>query len=230
MMLLYVRWCRSEQIRDEPRSPADEPGTVCFGMADAHGLVSTNTPRASAESSSSKGSGQVEMDSLSLYFQKMSQIVTYRAETWQILNQSTSGFMCLLREPSSAIRISHSQLIAVQRKDSKSCRIGVVQWLRINESNEFRSGIRIFPGEPLAVMVRLLNLKVSDRQDFEPALLLPEVAAPASPATISLPVGWFQPDRMIQFNEGQRKTARLVDLVESNNDFERCTFVYTDLG
>ncbi len=227
LMLLYVRLFRPEQAREDPRSPADEPGTVCFGIADAHGLISSLAARVSSEPAVPEKRKQ-EMDSLALYFMKMRQTFTYKAESWRILNQSATGFMCLLREPSSAMRIQHNQLIAIQRKDSTSCRIGVVQWLKISENNEFQCGIRLFPGEPQAIMVKPQNFKMADRQVYEPALLLPEVTAPARPATVSLPAGWFQEGRVIEIKDSQEKQAKLISLVESNVDFERCTFVYTD--
>jgi len=228
LMLLYVRWCRSEQVRDEIRSPADDPGKVCFGMSDVHGLVSSKASNAITDASPPEKIVQEEPDAITRYFRAMRQTPIYRSETWQILNHSASGFMCLLRDSAGTIRFSHNQLAAVERIGDKSCRIGIVQWLRANENNEFRFGFRLFPGAPDAVMVKPSNFKLSDRQDFEPALLLPEVAAPASAATLLLPVGWFQRGRIIEFKEGPNKTATLINLVESNDDFERCTFIYSE--
>lgn len=226
IMLLYVQWCRAGQLRSEERNPADDPATVCFGIADAHKLVAGNTPQ---ESTGFSSLDKWEQDRIGFSLsrsQTILQSALYRSEQWKILNQSTSGFMCMLRDPSGMMRLAHNQLIAVQRPGDKSQRLGMVQWLRVEETKEFQCGVRLFPGTPQAVMVRPSNFTLSGQQMFEQALMLPEIAVPATPATIILPAGWFQSGRMIEFKEGAKRMAKLLNVLERGNDFDRGTFVY----
>jgi cyclic-di-GMP-binding protein len=226
IMLLYVQWCRAGMLRSEERNPADDPATVCFGMEDAHKLVSSTVPREVSSTFSSRD--KWEQDNLGYSLgrsQTILQSAMYRSEKWQILNQSSSGFMCMLRDPDGTMRLSHNQLLAVQRASDTTHRLGMVQWLRVGESKEFQCGVRMFPGVPQAVKVRPSNFSLSGRQNFEQALMLPEIAVPSTPATIVLPAGWFQPGRMIEFNDGQKK-AKLLNLLERGSDFDRGTFVY----
>lgn len=228
IMLLYVQWCRAGQLRSEERSATDDPATVCFGIEDAYKLVSSLTaPQSTGAAFSSRDKWEQDRLGYSLsHSQTILQSAMYRSEKWQILNQSASGFMCMLRDPSGMMRLSHNQLLAVQRASDKTHRLGMVQWLRVEESREFQCGVRMFPGVPQAVMVRPSNFTLSGRQNFEQALLLPEIAAPATPATIVLPAGWFQTGRVIEFKDGTQKPAKLVNLLERGSDFDRGTFIY----
>jgi len=227
IMLLYVQWCRAGQLRSEERSATDDPATVCLGMEDAHKLVSSSTAQQSANTFSSRDKWEHDRLGYSLgTSQTILQSAVYRSEKWQILNQSASGFMCMLRDPAGMMRLSHNQLLAVERTSDKTHRLGMVQWLRVEESKEFQCGVRMFPGVPQAVMARPSNFTLSGRQEFEPALILPEIAVPAIPATIVLPAGWFQSGRAIEFKDGVHKSAKLVNLLERGSDFDRGTFIY----
>ena len=76
-----------------------------------------------------------------------SQNALRKSESWQILNQSNSGFMCLLREPSGLLRMSHNQLLGVRRgANAADNRLGTIQWIKVNEQNECQCGIRMFAG------------------------------------------------------------------------------------
>jgi hypothetical protein len=145
-------------------------------------------------------------------------------ESWQLMNQSNSGFMCMLREPDAQIRIGHNQLVAVRRGSSKLFYIGLVQWLRIEKNNELYVGLRLFPGIARAVAVRPADASPAPAaKGYERALLLPEMATPATPSTLILPGGWFQPGRLIELHGNQKQMVKLVNLLEKGSDFERCT-------
>jgi len=54
-------------------------------------------------------------------------------------------------------------------------------------------------------------------------VLLPEVTAPATPATVLLPPGWFQSGRFIEIVSDRKQVAKLLTLLEKGSDFERAT-------
>lgn len=130
--------------------------------------------------------------------------------------------MCILRDPSSRSRIAHNQLMAVQRRGTRSFQIGMIQWLRMEHDKQISLGVRIFPGVPQAVAVRPSNF-TPDSNVYERALLLPEVPASATPATLILPPGWFQSGRFVETQSDRKQAAKLLNLLEMGSDFDRCT-------
>ena len=130
----------------------------------------------------------------------------------------------MLRESDAKLRVSHNQLVAVRRSTSKMFYLGVVQWLRVEEGGELRVGVRLFPGVARAVAARPANFKApAGEHGYERALLLPEIAVPATPATLILPLGWYQPGRFVEIVGEQKQVAKLVNVIEKGSDFDRCT-------
>jgi len=54
---------------------------------------------------------------------------------------------------------------------------------------------------------------------------LPEVPAPATPATLILPAGWFQSGRFVEIFSDRKQVAKLLNLLEKGNDFDRGTII-----
>ena len=231
IMLLYVQWCRAGTLRTEERHPADDPAEVCFGIADTHNLLGGNDKPAVEAAPSFSSRDKWEMDNLG-YSMRLSTSAKVpsvkKSENWQILNQSTSGFMCMLREPSGLLRMSHNQLLAVKRGADGAARLGTVQWIRVNEQNECQCGLRMFQGTPKAISVRPSNFNLPGKLGFEQALLLPEVAMPATPMCVVLPAGWFQAGRMIELQGEKKQVAKLLALIERGADFDRASIVMVE--
>jgi hypothetical protein len=129
------------------------------------------------------------------------------------------------REPNGSGRVSHNQLLAVRRPTSRSFHLGMVQWLRMEEGGELYCGVRLFPGTPHAISVRPSNFAPTSIPRYERALLLPEVPAPATPATLILPAGWFQSGRFVELFSDRKQVAKLLNLLEKGGDFDRGTIV-----
>jgi cyclic-di-GMP-binding protein len=227
IMLLYVQWCRAGTLRTEERSPADDPAEVCFGIGDTFKLLGgeeKTTPAATSFSSRDKW----EADNLG-FSMRLSTVATQsvvkKSENWRILNQSNSGFMCMLREPSGLLRMNHNQLLGVRRSAETAGRLGTIQWIKVSPQNECQCGIRMFPGAAKAISVRPSNFNLPGKQGYEQALLLPEIAMPATPMTIILPAGWFQAGRMIEIMGEKKQIAKLVNLIERGADFDRGSIV-----
>jgi hypothetical protein len=60
---------------------------------------------------------------------------------------------------------------------------------------------------------------------YERALLLPEVPAPSTPASMILPSGWFQTGRFVEVYSDRKQVAKLLNLLEKGFDFDRGTIV-----
>lgn len=223
LMLLYVQWCRAGTGRSEDREATTERVSVCFGIAAAHYQVSGRrefrqpTELTSVEKRDLDTFGFVPRAERSTAERSAEAL-----EVWQIINHSTGGFMCILRDPTSKSRIAHNQLVAVQRRGTRHFQIGMVQWLRVEREREIHLGVRVFPGIPQAVAVRPSNF-TPESNCYERAVLLPEVPASATPATLILPPEWFQSGRFVEAVSEQKQVAKLLNLLEMGSDFDRCT-------
>ena len=197
---LHTQWFRSGTARGEDRLDTEERSTVCFGLDAAHFQASRGL---SADPAAHERDCAVE--------------------TWFIRNYSSTGFMCMTRHPDSHARIAHHQLLAVRRESGRQFHLGMVQWVKIDEAGELQCGVKIFPGAPQAITVRPSNFGMKDSGEPVRALILPEVPAPSTPATIVLPAGWFQSGRFIEIHAERRQVAKLLHLLDKGSDFERGT-------
>ena len=222
LMLLYVQWCRTGTARSEERSETEVPAQVCFGLASAHEHVSGGRGfRQPGELTSREKQDMATYG----YITRTDQARDESLELWQIVNHSPSGFMCMQREPNGPGRVAHNQLLAVRRPTSRNFHLGMVQWLRMEDGGEIYCGVRIFPGTPHAISVRPSNFTPASTGRYERALLLPEVPAPATPATLILPAGWFQSGRFVELFSDRKQVAKLLNLLEKGGDFDRGTIV-----
>jgi hypothetical protein len=223
LMLLYVQWCRAGTGRGEERQETEERVSVCFGISAAHFQVSGRREfRQPTEITSRE---KRDLDTFGYVVRAERETGDRSAEgleVWHILNHSASGFMCILRDPASKARIAHNQLVAVQRRGTRHFQLGMVQWLRVEREQDLCLGIRVFPGIPQAVAVRPSNFTPGSNV-YERALLLPEVAAAATPATLILPPGWFQSGRFVEAQSDRKQVAKLLNLLEMGSDFDHCT-------
>jgi hypothetical protein len=230
IMLLYLQWCRAGTLRTEQRNTAADPAEVCFGITDAHPLLGGEEP--STQSMEFNARDKWEVDNLG-FSMRMSttarQAAVKKSEAWQILNQSASGFMCLLRDPSGVMRMMHNQVLGI-RHGANQARLGTIQWIRVDSRNETLCGVRLFPGTPQAVRVRPANFNLPNStnsnpgkgQEYELAFLTPAVTMPASPMTMLLPAGWFQSGRLLELRGADRRIAKLLTLIERGADYDRC--------
>lgn len=226
LMLFYIQWCRAGTGRGEQRNLIEEKAQVCMGMHAAHFFISGRSFRVPGAALTRK-----EEEDMHVFGhvterteRSLASIQSSAVESWELVNQSNSGFMCMLRQPDAELRINHNQLVAVRRGSSKLFYLGVVQWLRIEESQNLFVGVRLFPGIARAVVARPANFSApSGVNGFERALLLPEMTVPATPATLILPTGWYQPGRFVELFGEQRQVAKLINVIEKGCDFDRCT-------
>lgn len=224
LMLLYVQWCRAGTSRAEDRLASQERATVCFGIAAAH--FQANGGRHFRQPGELTAREKRDLDTfgyISRVDHEVGQTDAGVTENWLILNHSASGFMCMSRQPDGRARIAHNQLLAVRRESGKQFHLGMVQWVKVDANEEVQCGVRLFPGTPEAVAVRPSNFNPAGSSRYERALVLPEVPAPATPATIILPAGWFQSGRFVEIFADRKQVAKLLNLLEKGSDFDRGT-------
>ena len=226
VMLLFVQWCRAGTGRGEERQETQEPVSVCFGVHAAHFHVGGR--REFRQPGELTAREKQDLDSYGYILRTQHEVAPKgesELETWQLFNRGVSGFMCMLRDSQGRARVGHNQLIAVRTRDSKHLQLGMVQWLRVTAEDELCCGVRLFQGAPQAVAVRPSNFN-ANTSGYERALLLPEVLASATPATLILPPGWFQSGRFIEVASDRKQVAKMLNLLEMGSDFDRCTVTF----
>jgi hypothetical protein len=227
LMLLYVQWCRAGTGRGEQRNTSSEKAEVCLSFHAAHFHISGRAFRPPGASLSRQEEHDMQLfGHISERTERqLASDQSQAVESWQLVNQSNSGFMCMVRDPNAQLRIGHNQMVAVRRGTSKLFYLGLIQWIRLDDDSSLFVGVRLFPGIARAVAVRPANFSApSDTKGgFERGLLLPELPAPSTPTTLLLPSGWFQPGRFVEIHSEQKTVAKLVNLLEKGSDFERCT-------
>ena len=222
LMLLYVQWCRAGTGRSEERQASDERASICFGIPAVHFQVSGRREFRQPTELTSREKQELDTFGFVVQDRPAADRSAEGLEVWHVRNHSPSGFMCMLRDPSSKSRIAHNQLAAVQPRGTRHFQLGMIQWLRVEREHEISLGVRVFPGVPQAVAVRPSNF-TPDSSVYERALLLPEVTASATPATLILPPGWFQSGRFVEVQSERKQVAKLLNLLEMGSDFDRCT-------
>lgn len=222
VFLLYLQWCRAGTLRSEERSANPDTADVSFGIADAHQLLGGKDKSLTTQELSARDKWELDNLGFSMRMSNTArQAAVKKSESWQVLNQSATGFMCMLRDPGGVMRMTHNQLLGVRR--AGIMRLGTVQWIRVNSQNETTCGVRLFAGTPQPVKVCATNLTSPKPQDFEYAFMMPAVAMPATPAMLVLPAGWFLDGRQLDIHSDSKHVAKLVKLVERGADFDRCT-------
>ena len=227
LMLLYIQWCRAGTGRGEQRNANAEKAQVCLGLHAAHFHISERAFRPPGSSLTRQEERDMQLfGHISERTERqLASNQSMAVESWHLINQSNSGFMCMLRDPDANLRIGHHQMVAVRRGTSKLFYLGLIQWIRMEDEKSLFVGVRLFPGIARAVAVRPANFNAppDTKGGFERGLLLPELPAPTTPATLLLPTGWYQPGRFVELHGDQKNVAKLVNLLEKGSDFERCT-------
>ncbi|MFN7085625.1 MAG: hypothetical protein ACK4N4_03245 [Burkholderiales bacterium] len=223
LMLLYVQWCRGGVVPDKESRGEAAPASICFGIPAVHFHLSGG--RIFRPPGELTAREKQELDTFG-YLARVEHEAESDGEnaldTCEVLDHSAAGFMCIRRAAESRVRIAHHQLLAVRRAGGRHFHLGMVQWLKTAENGELRCGIRLFPGTPQAVAVRP-SASHPANGSYGRALLLPEVSAPATPATLILPAGWFQSGHIVEILAGHKQVVKLLNLLEKGSDFDRGT-------
>jgi hypothetical protein len=144
----------------------------------------------------------------------------FATEDWLLQEESISGLRIARPATSSGGRYAHTQLIAVRPADSRHFLVGAVRWLKIDEIDTLHVGVRIVPGVPRAVAVRLGGTG-AQAEKFVPALYCPALPVLATPASLILPLGWYRPRRVLEVYSDASELLLLSGVLERGSDYDR---------
>ena len=231
LLQLYKPWCLNVTPRRFQRRGASGVAETCLGFESIHYHVSGaefNQPE--HVRIYSRGDmeriwtfrDQIDPTQLSVRASQMQ--LGYPLERWEVENQSVSGFRLLRGE--AGARIEHGQLFCLRPPDGEHFLLAQVSW-NLMQKDDLLIGIHVLPGVPQGIAVRPTGLKVSPSEHYVRAFLLPAVPALKEEATLVLPRGWFQAERVVEVFTDRQAKLKLGELLGQGPDFERVTYTRT---
>ncbi|MFY9259006.1 MAG: hypothetical protein WAO71_00705 [Gallionella sp.] len=146
-------------------------------------------------------------------------------EDWLLESDSLLGAQ-LVRDGLAGGRLSYSQLIAVRAGGAKDFVLAATTWLKVTRTGKLQIGVNYFPGTPDPVYIRPAGLNQSAGNLYELAFWLPALPAMNIPASLILPRGWFEAERVIEVRSRQSvQIAKLGISVARGLDYERVSFM-----
>ena len=228
LLQLYKPWCLNATPRRFQRRGASGIAQVCLGFEATHyhvGGIEFNQPehvRIYSRSDMERiWTFRDQLDPTQLNVRSSQMQLGYPLERWEVENQSVSGFR--LQRGEAGARIEHGQLFCLRPPDGEHFLLAQVSW-NLMQKDDLLIGIHVLPGVPQAIAVRPTGIKVSPSERYERAFLLPAVPALKEEATLVLPRGWFQPERVVEVYTDRQTKLKLVELLNHGPDFERITY------
>lgn len=228
LLTLYKPWCLFAAPRRFQRRGAAGIAQICQGFEAIHYHVSGqefNQPehvRIYTRSEMERiWTFRDQVDPTQLNVRASQVQIDFPLERWSVADQSVSGFR--LRRGEAGARIEHGQLFGVKPPDGEHFLLAQVSWV-LMQKDDISLGIHVLPGVPHGICLRPTGLKVSPSERYVRAFLLPEMAALQEPASLVMPRGWFQAERVVEIFTDRQLQIRLTNLVAHGPDFERATF------
>lgn len=228
LLSLYKPWCLHATPRRFQRRGAEGIAQVCQGFEAIHYHVSGgefNQPEHvrlySRGDMDRIWTFRDQLDPTQLNVRATQVQLDYPLERWNVADQSVSGFR--LRRGEAGMRIEHGQLLGVKPPDGEHFLLAQVSW-NLMQRDDLSAGIHVMPGRPQGIAVRPTGIKVSPSERYVRAFLLSAVPALKEEASLVLPRGWFQAERVIEAYTDRQVRLRLGELLAHGPDFERTTF------
>lgn len=226
---LYKRWCEVPLPRTSPRDSGGSSVQLCFAFPAIYFFLGDASPFKQPGETLDVAPeimqdmhmfGRVTQRTKNLLFSRLG----FALENWNNLDQSTGGFR--LSRSGAGERISQNQLVALRSIESAPFSLAVVRWLMVdNDAGDLCIGTRVLPGLPTPLAARQETLNPADMGLFVPAFQLSAIPEQQEPASLVLPIGWFQPGKRVQIYTSMAETVKLTALLEKGANFERVTYV-----
>ena len=129
------------------------------------------------------------------------------------------GFGGSLERRVPGARLQLNQVLVV-RDDTGRISAGIITWLG-EFGNTLRIGIRLWPGEPGALILRAASTVMRD-EPAVPAIALPGIGR--EPSSLVLPIRYISSGRRVETMGAGKRAFRLVKILERGADFERVAY------
>jgi hypothetical protein len=220
---LYVQWCSSGTGRTDERRESIARAQAAVTMHAVHFQVSGRAFRQPGL----RYTREEEHDLATfghITERTEHRLLTSRSsalETWEVINQSASGALGLIRRPGLDTRISHGQIIALRTTSSAPPVVAIVQRLKMEQDGTVHIGVRVVPGEARGVAVRLTG---DPSQKYQRALLVGEDTERGTPPTLILPPGLVIPNAALEVFSNRAETVTITEIVGRGPTHEQAGF------
>ena len=143
----------------------------------------------------------------------------HRGSMWEVLDQSVGGFRIRCRP--NGLRLDHHQLVGIRPPDGEAVLLAKVSWLMYRGDGHLEAGVNVLPGVPSVAAGRALSARASSRDPYQPCFLLPAVPALKAGASVVMPGGWYQPERIIELHSEGASQVRTTSLMSSGSNFDQ---------
>ena len=231
LVFLYRQWCQMRTARAPERQRVSGVAQICNSIAGIHYFISDRAFRQPRTSDGLTHQEQAELATLGRVStrgdEKYVTLKGFALELWQLVDQSPQGLKMVRKADTPGRRFAHGQLLAVRPADEKSFHLAQVRWLMNSEQGDLYAGLRLMPGLPAAIAVRLAGVNAANEK-YVPGLLLTGVAELNAPPSLILPAGWYKPKRVIDVYVESAQRVRLDEVLERGSDFERVAYAALD--
>jgi hypothetical protein len=227
LSLLHRHWCESGNERGYQRRPSEDAIDVCSGFEAMHYFISGNVfvQPEPVRTYTTKEHDQIhtfrDMVVPSQQAHGASNIGLY-TERWNALDQAPTGFR--LERRGHGARFSQHQLIAVRPSGAQNYLLCEVCWLMETDDGALQMGLQAMPGVPHALAIRMGGQRTAGSEAYTRAFIMPSNPTIDAVATLVLPSGWYQADRVVEIYSEGHATVRMLELLERGVDYDRVTF------
>lgn len=138
---------------------------------------------------------------------------------WEVLDQSVGGFRLRCRPVGQ--RLDHHQLVGIRPPDGDAVLLAKVSWLMYRPDGMLEAGVSVLPGVPSVAAARTLSARASTHDPYQACFSLPAVPALKAEASVVLPGGWFQPERVVELHTDRLTQVRLSSLMSNGSNFDQ---------
>ena len=220
---LYIQWCSAGQGRLDERHASTRRAQIALNMHAIHFQISGRAFRQPGLSYTREE--EHDLATFGHITERTEQrLLTSRSsalEPWEVVNQSASGLMSMMRKPDLESRIHHGQLIAMRTSSIEPPMLGVVQRLRIENGGQLGIGVRVIRGESRGAAVRVFG---DATLKYERALIVEADKERDTPAFLVLPPGAYALGSTLELHTGRAEKIVLVSLLEQCEDHDRATY------
>lgn len=162
-------------------------------------------------------------DSTDLSFVQPAKKPQFISGKWLIVNESAGG-LALRGIFKVQPHIRPGEIIGLKMEGSDKWHVGAVRWVKSDKPSHLEIGAQLLA--PKAVAAAMKPSISGPAEEFQPALLLPEIPLFRQPETLLAPHGAFgaQRELLLKFGDGTTLTVRAVKLEEQTASFDRFEF------
>ena len=228
LVYLFRQWCQMKPASAAGRRDAARPAQACTEVAAIHHYISGGAvPRPAFDHTQLSPQQRQELETLGRIRtapdEDYSSEHGFLLEDW-LIEELGPQELRMRRAPASAgKRYAHGQLMAVRPAEGKTFLLGQVRWLTGTAEGELRAGIKLIPGTPAPIALRITGLNEKTERSLY-GLSLAAVPALQAPPSLVLPAGSFKPDRIFGVPGEKPGRLRLTALIERGVDFERVAY------